>query len=328
LESFSDDYQAIAGCAAISCLSGVEFERSTVEWPISQRLSDAQKSTAQYFAGIAHAFRYACKQPYQEYSGSFGHGYSWIGHLWMEANQVQGWLVKGTSRTPAQILTKSAWGSGMPAELRRLEALFRRAARAMPLLRQAATWCRSRNQLVGHGLKQDLPWHKVGILTRVEADWMSTQYPAAIEAYQSMLDSLRPENITLDVMKGLPRRNAEISAKLRNPSRMVEDTIRGRFTALSAGFTRRDAAREQKRPINDRIASARLETKLEVFHPLFLRARRFRVSEELVEAHLKGDAIARAELREQAREFCQAEPDPQLRELAHTWFSSALSGAE
>jgi len=193
---------------------------------------------------------------------------------------------------------------------------------------QAATWCRSRNQLVGHGLKQGLPWDKVGILTRVEADWMSGQNPAATEAYNRMLDDLRPENITLDIMKGLPRRNAEISARLRNPARMVEDTIRGRFAALSAGLTRRDAGREQKRPINDRIASARLETKLEVFHPLFLKGRRFRVNEEVVEAHLKGDHLARADLREQAREFCMAEPDPQLRDLALAWFTSALSGAE
>jgi len=309
-------------------MRNVELAHSNFEWPIAQRLSEAQKSTAQYFAGIAHAFRYACTRPYQEYSGSFGHGYSWIGHLWMEANQVQGWLVRGTSRTPAQILTKTAWGSGMPAELRRLEALFRRAARTLPMLGQAATWCRTRNQLVGHGLKQGLPWDKVGVLTRVEADWLSAQYPAATQAYRDMLDSLRPDNITLDIMKRLPRRNAEISTSLRAPTQMVEDTIRGRFTALTAGMSRRDAAREQKRPISDRIASARLETKLEVFHPIFLRGRRFRTPESLVDRHLKGDPVARTELREQSLEFCNAEPDPQLRDLARAWFTSALSGAE
>jgi hypothetical protein len=140
-----------------------------------------------------------------------------------------------------------------------------------------------------------------------------------------MLDSLRPDVVSLEIMKGIPRENARISALLRHPARMVEDTIHGRFVALSAGLSRREAQREVKRPIADRISSASFEKLLEVFHPLFLRGRRFRVSEEMAEAFLNGNAEARSELRRQIDEFVHAEQDPQLRALAASYFTTTLN---
>jgi hypothetical protein len=141
-----------------------------------------------------------------------------------------------------------------------------------------------------------------------------------------MLDSLLPQNVTLTVMKGLPAENSRVSALLREPSIMVDKTIRGRFVALSSGLSRRDALREQRQPIGDRIANAKVETRLEVFHPLYLRGRKFRLSEKHVQALFDGDPAALAAAIEQAKAFCTAEQDPRLKDLALSWFTVTLNG--
>lgn len=324
LESFSDDFQAIAACAAMATLGDIEIVTSTVDWPLSQRISDSNKGAAQYFAGIAHAFRAISTTPYQNYSGSFGHGYSWVGHLWMESHQVQGWLVQGTSKTPTQALMASAWGQGMPQELRRLEALLRRAARALQLEGQAHTWCRTKSQLIGHGLKANLPWSTVGVLSEEEATWMASHFRTGKEAYDDMLLSLEPQNVNLNIMKSLPQTNSKVSNSLRIASIMAENTVRGRFLELNRGLSRRQIQHEQKRPIKERLLHMDMETKLKVFHPLFLRGRIFRLSEELVEGLEKGDPQAYTDARADAEVFCKAEPDPELRDIALSWFQQAL----
>jgi len=242
----------------------------------------------------------------------------------MEAHQVQGWLVKGTSKTPSQVLMASAWGQGMPQELRRLEALLRRAARVLPLEEQAHTWCRSRSQLTGHGLKASLPWNSVGVLSEVEANWMANQFREGAEAYNSMLQSLEPQNVTLDIMKGIPALNTKVSNMLRDAAIMAENTVRGRFVEMNAGLNRRQLQQEQARPIRDRLTRLGLETKLKVFHPLYLRGRQFRISEELLQGIENQIPEALAEYHVNVEVFCRAERDPQLRDLAASWFAQAV----
>jgi len=242
----------------------------------------------------------------------------------MEAHQVQGWLVKGTSKTPSQVLMASAWGQGMPQELRRLEALLRRAARALHLEEQAHTWCRTRSQLVGHGLKASLPWSTVGVLTEEEANWMATHFSNGAETYQRMLDSLEPQNVTLDIMRSIPRLNAQVSNQLRDAAIMAENTVRGRFVEMNAGLNRRQLQQEQRKPIRDRLAQLSLEAKLKAFHPLFLRGRHFRVAEDLLRGIENQVPGAIAEYHLNVEVFCRAEQDPQLRSLATAWFAQAI----
>jgi len=326
LESFADDFQAVAGCAAIATLPNVELVTSSMDWPTAQRLSESQKGAAQYFAGIAYGMRYAVRNPAQEFSGAFGHGYAWVVHTWMETHGVQGWLVKGTSRSMAQVLTHSVWGRDVPQELRRLEALLRRAARRLPMEKLAATWCRSKNQLLGHGIRTNLPWLQVGVLQPAEASWIASSNETAAQAYKNMLHDLDSGGLSFTDLQNLPRRNAEISARLRSATLMVDNAIRGRFVALQAGKSRREIQKEQKRPILERIAHMEKNLYLEVFHPLFLRGRKFRLPEKMLHAIQDGDRDALTEAVRQSNHFCSAEQDEQLRHLAESWFITTLNG--
>jgi len=105
---------------------------------------------------------------------------------------------------------------------------------------------------------------------------------------------------------------------------MVENVVRGRFTALTAGISRRQAQQESKRPIRERLAQMDLETKLSVFHPLYLRGRKFHLPENLLLGIEQGDPEAIRLATADSRVFVNAEPNPQLRALAEAWFTQAL----
>jgi hypothetical protein len=158
-----------------------------------------------------------------------------------------------------------------------------------------------------------------------EANWLADQNQLAAKAYSDMLSSLEPGNITLDVMRSLPATNTRIANLLRNASITVENVIRGRFTSLVSGLNKRQAAAESKRPIRDRLIHMSMETRLSVFHPLFLRNRTFRLTEASIDAIERGDTNARINALEDARVFCNAEQDLPLKALALAWFTQTLT---
>jgi len=162
------------------------------------------------------------------------------------------------------------------------------------------------------------------VLTEVEANWMANTFREGSEAYQRMLESLDPANISLDVMRRIPGENTRVSNLLRDATIMAENTVRGRFVELNSGLNRRQIQQEQKKPIRDRLRHMGLETKLKVFHPLFLRGRQFRLTEELLQGIENQIPGAIAEYQDHVRVFCQAERDPQLRDLAASWFAQAI----
>jgi hypothetical protein len=163
------------------------------------------------------------------------------------------------------------------------------------------------------------------VLSEEEANWMAHRFREGGQAYQDMLNSLEPSNVSLDVMRHLPAVNTRVSNLLRDASIMAENTVRGRFLALNSGLSRKQAQIEQKRPIRDRMLNMDLEVKVKTFHPLFLRGRQFRLEELVVQALQNGDPEARAEALRESEVFCNAEPDANLRALAVAWFRQALT---
>jgi hypothetical protein len=178
--------------------------------------------------------------------------------------------------------------------------------------------------LVGHGLKASLPWNTVGVLNESEANWMANHFSAAANAYNNMLMSLEPQNVTFDIMRNIPALNTRVSNMLREAAIMTENTVRGRFVALNSGLNRRQKQLEQKRPIRERLLNMDLETKLRFFNPLFLRGRQFRLPEDVLAGLDSGDPRARQEVLADANTFCNVEQDPQLKDLALSWFSQAI----
>jgi hypothetical protein len=212
----------------------------------------------------------------------------------------------------------------MPAELKRLEALLRRGARAIDIGSKAHTWCRTKQQLLGHGVRKELPWKAIGILTKSESEYLSLKHQATEEKYKQLLDSLEPSNVTINIMRDLPAKNSEISRLLREVSAQIDNVIRGRFSALVKGMPKKQAQAESKRPIKDRIEHMDLECRLSVFHPLFLKGRIFRLTENILNGLEDQNLEAMNEAKAYAEVFVKSEPDPLLKGMAQSWFDQAL----
>lgn len=324
LEAWADDPQAVVGIAAIAAIPNVRVVLGT-EWPIAQHLAVDQRSASQYFAGVAHALRYCQHQPGQDYSGNFGHGIAFVTHHWAVTHNLEPWLIKGSSRSMSQILTRQAWATGLPVELRRLEALIRRAAHSLPGGDWIASWSKSFSQLAGHGIKQTIPYKRTGIVSQAEVEWISDHYQRAENAYNELRVILDSPEKSYNDLRGVPEMNRLVAASLRIPTDMHESVTRGRFAVLNAGIPKRELARENRRQIADRLSQMDVVQKLSVMHPLFLRGRRFAFHEDQITGLQARNPVIYRAVRNSMMRFCEVEPDPVLREMAETWFQDQLA---
>jgi hypothetical protein len=323
LEAWADDPQAIAGVAALAAIPNVEIVLGN-EWPINQHLASDSKSGVQYFSGVAHALRYAPTEDGSDYSGMFGHGVAFVTHHWAITHNLEPWLIKGSSKSMSQVLTRQAWATGLPVELRRLEALIRRAASSLPDGDWIAKWSKTSSQLAGHGIRQTIPYKKVGIVSQAEVDWISDHYRKAEEAYENLRHLLDNPKKTKRDLQRVPEENRRVAGFLRIPSDLHESVTRGRFSALNEGISRRDQARENRRPIGDRLRDLDVIQKLSVMHPLFLRGRRFVIHEDQITGLQARNPAITLGVRNQIIAFTRAEQDPVLRDLAETWFQDEI----
>jgi hypothetical protein len=325
LEAFADDFQAIAGVAALAALPGVQVVASSSDWPLTQRLSTTNKAAAQYFGGIAHALSHASSVNGQDYTGNFGHGVAFVTHTWAATNNLEPWLIKGTAKSPQQVLTSQAWATGLPTELRRLDALIRRAAKVLPLKDNIARWSKTFSQLAGHGIKQAVPYKKVGVVSQAEVDWISVTNQRGESLFKKLKDDLTPSKVTYATLRDLPERNREIAAAFRSASEMHDSATRGRFGVLNGKLNRRDLTREAKKPIAERLANMDTIDKWSVMHPLFLRGRKFALAEDQITGIRAGNPAVYGSVERAIVRFTESEPDPSLKRMAQTWFGDALA---
>jgi hypothetical protein len=324
LESWSDDFQCISACAALVVLGEHVELVNTRDWPIEQRLTGTQKNSKQYFAGIAHALRHAATQkpPKGGYSGAFGEGYSWIIHCWMEANNIAGAFVIGKSVQPSKYWTGSVWSTNIPQELHRLEALWRRAARSLSLGDLANSYLKTSKQLEGHGIRQDVPWSKVGILQIDEANYLARKYQNGARELENLKASLNPETITLDDIRTLPSSIRKVSSALKEPSLIVDRTTTLRFKALNQGKSKKEIQLANKMPISARLAEMDLETKICFFNPVILTGKIFYMDKELATAVERGNPDAIGEVKSNLMKFAAAQSDLEYSKLMESFIST------
>jgi hypothetical protein len=311
LESFADDMQGIAVCAALMVLQNNIEMVVTGEWPISQRISSLQKKTIQYFGGIAHALRHSVTKdpPKGGYSGAFGEGYYFVINQWMESNNIAGTYLNGKSSPPSKYWAGSAWSTKTPQELQRLEALIRRAAKALNLSAKATLYFRTVTQLEGHGIKQDVPWSKVGILTQDESDFLGRKYQAGKQLLDELKNQLKPENVTINVIQTLPNKVREVSLSLKEASLVVDRTTTLRFKALNAGLSKRELQNASKVPIGTRLASMDIITRISYFNPVALTGKIFHVDETRARLIQRGDLQTINEIKDELFAFSKTQSD-------------------
>jgi hypothetical protein len=296
------------------------------EWDISLLLTERDKSASQYFAGIAYALKHIPVKGFEDFSGAFGKGYSWIVSEALSTSNIPSFLIKGKGKSPAQFLSKSAWGRDIEESRQRLSALLRRAARGLIIRGSLASFIRGPDSLKGHGIKGSMPWERVGIMSQDEADWLHSKCSGAEREYNELLSTLSSQAVSIADLAGVNHRNQRIAAMLRPFEIMVDQLVHGRFVTLEAGLTVRQKKEARKRKVSERIADLDIFDKAQRFNPLYLRGRNFVVSEALREACYDGNPSALAELKEHIARFCFSETDENLRQIAESWLLNELHG--
>jgi hypothetical protein len=179
--------------------------------------------------------------------------------------------------------------------------------------------------LAGHGIKQTIPYKKVGVVSQEEVDWLSTTYPNGEASYKSMRDLLDSPKKSLKDLRSIPDRNKQLSNSIQSPGLIHESVTRGRFAALNEGISRRDQIRENRKPIADRLANMDTVAKWAVMHPLFLKGRRFTFHEDQIAGLQARNPAVISGIDREIKRFTDSEPDPSLRRMAQIWFRDQLA---
>jgi len=323
MESWADDYQCIAAIEAISLLPKYELSLSHQPWNTDLRLPERKTASAQYFAGIAHALRYLGSEPSRNFTGSFGKGYDHIVHVVLENLNIPFFLIKGNNKNPLQFLSKSAWGKDVDITRMRLAALIRRAAKNI-VPYDLHSHIRSSQSLRGHGIRNGLPWNKEGIISAEENRVIRSMFSNCESAYKELCEIIDDQKCTIESLRGIPKKIEELSKSLRPADELVDKMVHQRFLALNRGLTGKRLKDAQKQTIELRVQNMDPFERSTVFHPLFIRGRKFNTSEVIREACERGHEEAIEELKTNIKLFCDAEEVSILRNLAAAWFSNNL----
>jgi hypothetical protein len=324
------DYQAMAGGLAAKLLAGntkSKIQFSSKDWDTKFKLDPkVNKSVAQYFAGVCYAFKNLPNEAHHDWSGDFGQGYRWVAFvaLTAETKKLPALFIKGSRKSPSEILSKSVWGTTLTDEQKALEALLRRAAGGLGI-KDFKSHCKSIHALKGHGIRKSLPWQGQSILTQDEVTWFDTEYKSAVDASNLIEATLKNESATLVDYVALPARITALAQLLVKPEQEAQTAIGARFKALAEGLPRKVLAIERKRPIRDRVAGLPMERYLRVFHPLMIHGRYFNLPEGLLEAFQNGANSAQKEVTELIDTFIKGEQNAELRILAYSWFASEVN---
>jgi len=230
----------------------------------------------------------------------------------MASQQIAGAYIQGKSSQPSKAWQGSAWSTNIPVELRRLEALLRRAALALNLGDNARNYLRPIQSLEGHGIKQNLPWSKTGVLSPAEQRFFATRYAAGAEALEELKAEMSPETVSLETVRGLPLRLRKISEMLREPSVAINRLTTTRFKALEQGLSKKEVQNVRRQPIETRLVQMDLSTRICFFNPMMLLGRIFHLDSELEKAVDKGDLSAIDEAKSQLMNFATSSKDSDI----------------
>jgi hypothetical protein len=264
LESFGDDYLVIAAIEAIFLLQQTKtVVLITTDEDQPRKYKDTQNKVSLYFSGMACALKARHIQSNPKYSGAFGKGYNWIVFKWFEHAKVNSVFLTGGVTSPQMIASGSAWGDQLSGSTNRLIALCRRGAGALQV-DGIAQWLRPFESLRGKEIKKDLKHKRVGILSKMECDYLCSRYPEVLDEYWKFAEELKTADLAF--ARNLPQRITKVNMASAIPESIANRVVQQRLNVLLPPQKR---AREKalKKPILALIEEMEPEVYIETFNP-------------------------------------------------------------
>jgi hypothetical protein len=320
IEAFCDDFLTLAGVTAALRIPGVTILPSLEESDVKSIIET--KSTQLYFSGVAAALKLPTIKSFPDYSGSFGRGFNFVVHQKLEDTKVSVKLLKGATETLQHAASGKAWASNTTADQQRIFALIRRASR-MITVENHGLWLRSWRSLQGQEVKKTIKHLKVGILSKVESDYIVQLHPKGPELYEILQRKIVEAD--LNIMVNLPNMIDEANKALSIPERIADTVVRLRLSRIlpSQGKARKNAL---SRPMAELIDEMDGEAFIETFNPaLVTRATMFKLNLDRFTGTSASPEEIKRILVEDYKKYLTTIEDDSYRSYCCNWFESALN---
>jgi hypothetical protein len=206
-------------------------------------------------------------------------------------------------------------------EINRLIALIRRGAGSL-IINDPKPWIKSYEAFRNSFLKKDLKHKRVGILSQMEVNYLSTHYPEAAQAYIKFEADLAQADLTfVHNLKTHLRSVAIASARVES---IANDIIQQRIRVLypSAKGAR---ARARKVPVSELISGLDGPTYISAFNPAAVTGKpKFSITDNVIENLEKDPDATRKHLWQQYQVYVRTIDDKKYHDDCLDWFEATL----
>jgi hypothetical protein len=321
LESSSDDPLVIAAAKAIELIGA---DRITLQKGSDGEVRDSKDTTkASLWAfGAAAALHDRLITSNPHYTGVFGKGYNWVIKKYFEQLNVDSQFLIGGSASFFEVVTGTAWGNNVSGEINRLIALIRRGAGSLKI-NDPRPWIKSYEAFRSSFLKKDLKHKRVGILSQMEVNYLSTHHPEADQAYDKFESDLSQADLTFVInLKQHLRSVAMATARVES---VANDVIQQRIRVLYPS-QKGPRSRAKKTPIWELINGLDGATYISAFNPATVAGKpKFTIPDHILENLDKAPEDTHKYLVQQYKAYVQTVSDTQYRNDCLDWFQATLA---
>jgi hypothetical protein len=321
LESSADDPLVIAAAKAIELLG---TDKITIQKGLEGEIRDSKETTkASLWAfGAAAALHDRDITSNPHYTGVFGKGYNWVIRKYFEQQNVDAQFLLGGSASFFEVVTGTAWGNNVSGEINRLIALIRRGAGSLRI-NDPKPWLKSYEAFRSSFLKKDLKHKRVGILSQMEVNYLSTHYPEATQAYDKFEVALSQADLTFVLnLKSHLREVAIATAKVES---IANDIIQQRIRVLYP-TQKGPRARARKTPVWELINGLDGATYVSAFNPASVAGKpKFTIPDHIIENLEKTPDETRLYLMQMYQTYVRTVTDTKYQQECLDWFQATLA---
>jgi hypothetical protein len=321
LESSADDPLVIAAAKAIALFPA---ELVSIQKGLDGETRDSKDTTkASLWAfGAAAALHDRNITTNPHYTGVFGKGFNWVVKKHFEQLNINTQYLTGGSASFFEVVTGTAWGNNVSGEVNRLIAIIRRGAGYLRI-NDPKPWLKSYEAIRSSFLKKDLKSQRVGILSQMEVNYLSTHYPDASQAYKKFEEAYEKADLTF-VFNLHKHLNAVAQATAQVES-VANDIIQQRIRVLYPS-QKGPRARARKTPVRELINNLDGPSYITQFNPALVAGKpKFTIPDHILGNLEQNPEDTSLLLVQQYKKYTETIQDDNYRVECQNWFQANLA---
>jgi hypothetical protein len=207
-------------------------------------------------------------------------------------------------------------------EVNRLIALIRRGAGSLKI-NDPRPWLKNYEAIRSQSLKKDLKHKRVGILTQMEVNYLSTHYPEASQAYLKFEELYKQADLTF--AHNLQKHINDVAQATARVESVANDIVQQRIRVLYPS-QKGPRAKARKTPIRELIDNLDGASYIANFNPALVASKpKFTIAEHILENLEKEPEETYKLLIKQYSTYIQTIQDESYRTECLNWFQASLA---